>query len=54
MATVYVDDELKALVQARVNALSDPDEGIIINEREALVDMLDTDYEREYKRRKST
>lgn len=54
MATVYVDEELKDLVQARVNALSDPDEGVIINEAEALVDMLSEDYEREYRRRKST
>lgn len=53
MATVYVDDELKNLIQTRVEVLSEPDEGIIINERDALVDMLSEDYEREYRRRKS-
>jgi hypothetical protein len=53
MATVYVDEELKDLVQARVAALSRPDDGIIVNERDALVEMLDEPYEREYRRRKS-
>lgn len=51
MASIYVDQHLKELVQARVGALSEPDEGIIVNEKEALVDMLDPQYEKEYKRR---
>lgn len=52
MASIYADEPLKRLVQARVNALSDPDEGEIVSEKEALVDMLDTQYRNEYLRRK--
>lgn len=52
MASIYADQSLKALVQARVGALSDPDQGIIVSEKDALVDMLDPQYRREYLRRK--
>lgn len=52
MGSVYVDAALKDLVQARVNALSDPNAGEIVSERDALVDMLDARYRREYHRRR--
>lgn len=50
MPSVYVDKTLKSVVQRRCNALSDPDEGIIVSERDALVDMLDDQYIQEYQR----
>lgn len=52
MGSVYVDPAFKGLIQARVNALSDPDAGVIVSERDALVDMLDAQYQREYHRRR--
>lgn len=52
MATVYVDEELKNLIQARVDAMSQPDDGIIVSEKDAMVEMLAEQYETEYRRRK--
>lgn len=52
MASIYADDALKNLVQSRAEALSDPDENVILSEKDALVDMLDQQYRREYLRRK--
>lgn len=52
MGSVYVDPALKGVIQSRVNALSDPNDGVIVSERDALVDMLDSQYQIEYQRRR--
>lgn len=52
MASIYADKPLKNLVQARVGALSTPEDGVIVSEKDALVDMLDPQYRQEYLRRK--
>lgn len=54
MPNLYVDRPLNEIVQARVAALSDPDAGVVVSEREALVDMLEQQYTREYKQRKGS
>jgi len=48
--TVYADRHLKTLIERRAVALSDPDEGEMINECTALADMLAPQYRREYER----
>lgn len=53
MASIYCDQHLKEVVQARVSALSDPDEGVLVSEQAALVDMLDSQYQTEYARRRA-
>lgn len=49
---IWVDDPFKGLVQARVNALADPEESVIPSEQAVLVEMLSPQYRREYLRRK--
>lgn len=52
MPNLYADRHLKNLVQRRRDALSNPEGGDIISEAEALVAMLEEDYQREYQRMK--
>lgn len=49
MPNLYADRYLKRLVQRRRDALSNPDDGELVSEKDALLDMLDDQYHREYK-----
>lgn len=53
MGSIYCDKPLKKVVQSRVEALSEPDEGRIVSEKQALVDMLAEEYRREYRHKKA-
>lgn len=50
MPNIYADRHLKRLVQRRTKALSDPDNGELVSETQALRDMLAPQYQREYER----
>lgn len=52
MPSLYADRHLKSLVQRRRDAMSDPDNGNLVSEKEVLIEMLDDQYTQEYQRMK--